>query len=140
MEQPALEILNANRIMTIATVRPDGWPQATMWATRTEASALLPDYRTSQKFENIAHDNRVAMSGKALSPASEASELVGRYPNLSELELARLINLYRQFSALDLALMISDEELGPRLDRFFTDHRAKVNFRFASMRLWLVSR
>ena len=30
MEQPAITILNANRIMTIATVRADGWPQTTM--------------------------------------------------------------------------------------------------------------
>ena len=30
MEQPAISILNSNRIMTIATVRPDGWPQTTM--------------------------------------------------------------------------------------------------------------
>jgi hypothetical protein len=78
-----------------------------------------------QNFNSIS-----AASGKALSPASEASELVGRYPNLSELELARLINLYRQFSALDLAQMISDQELGPRLDRFFADHRAKVRTPF----------
>ena len=27
MEQPALQILGENRIMSIATVRPDGWPQ-----------------------------------------------------------------------------------------------------------------
>lgn len=30
MEQQAITILNANRLMTIATVRPDGWPQATI--------------------------------------------------------------------------------------------------------------
>ena len=31
----------------------------------------------------------------------EAAELIDRYPNLSEIELARLINLYRDFSALE---------------------------------------
>ena len=30
MEQPAIAILNANRIMAISTVRPDGWPQTTV--------------------------------------------------------------------------------------------------------------
>lgn len=52
--------------------------------------------------------------------------LIGRYPNLSETELARLINLYRGFSALDTALMLSDEALAPRLDRFTTDHRSSI--------------
>ena len=63
----------------------------------------------------------------------EARELIGRYPNLSEIELARLINLYREFSALDVALIISDEQLGPKLDLFFADHRSKVRVPFASM-------
>jgi len=76
------------------------------------------------------------LSAKALSfeppqpvaprPLDEARELISRYPALSEMELARLINLYRGFSALDMALALSDEELAPRLDRFSTDHRSRV--------------
>src|SRR5438270_3473952 len=30
MEQKAVDILNTYRLMAIATLRPDGWPQATM--------------------------------------------------------------------------------------------------------------
>ncbi len=56
----------------------------------------------------------------------EAAELIARYPNLSEIELARLINLYRGFSALDSALIISDRRLGSKLDRFCGDHRSKL--------------
>ena len=56
----------------------------------------------------------------------EAAELIDRYPNLSEIELARLINLYRGFSALDSALIISDRMLGRKLDRFCADHRSKL--------------
>ena len=56
----------------------------------------------------------------------EAAELIERYPNLSEIELARLINLYRRFSALDTALLLSDDGLAPKLDRFTTEHRSKV--------------
>jgi hypothetical protein len=63
-------------------------------------------------------------------PAEEARELVGRYPNLGETELARLINLYRELSALDMALMLSDERLAPSLDRFSTDHRSKIRTPF----------
>jgi hypothetical protein len=60
----------------------------------------------------------------------EAAGLIDRYPNLSEIELARLINLYRGFSALDSALIISDRRLGPKLDRFFGDHRSKLRAPF----------
>lgn len=63
MEQPAIGILNANRIMTIATVRADGWPQTTMVGYANEGFRLyFLIYRTSQKFENISRDNRVSIS------------------------------------------------------------------------------
>lgn len=65
------------------------------------------------------------------SPALEqAAELIIRYPNLSEIELVRLINLYRTLSALDVALMISDERLAHQLDRFVGEHRAEVKTPF----------
>ncbi len=64
------------------------------------------------------------------SPLEEARELVGRYPNLSEIELARLIDRYRHLSALDMALMLSDEKLAPRLDRFSGDHRTRIRTPF----------
>jgi hypothetical protein len=53
-----------------------------------------------------------------------------RYPNLSEVELARLINLYRQLSALDVALMVSDEKVSVKMDEFSADHRAKLRTPF----------
>lgn len=63
MEQPAITILNENRVMTIATVRPDGWPQTTMVGYANEGwRVYFLIYRTSQKFENISRDNRVAIS------------------------------------------------------------------------------
>jgi nitroimidazol reductase NimA-like FMN-containing flavoprotein (pyridoxamine 5'-phosphate oxidase superfamily) len=63
VEQPAITILDANRIMTIATVRPDGWPQATIVGYANQGFRLyFLIYRTSQKFENIRHNNRVAIT------------------------------------------------------------------------------
>jgi nitroimidazol reductase NimA-like FMN-containing flavoprotein (pyridoxamine 5'-phosphate oxidase superfamily) len=63
MEQPAIEILNTNRIMTIATVRNDGWPQTTMVGYANDGFRLyFLIYRTSQKFENISRDNRISIS------------------------------------------------------------------------------
>lgn len=73
---------------------------------------------------------RAFASGQALPPppikAQEARELIERYPNLSEFELARVTNLYHELSALDMALMLSDEGLAPKLDRFVKDRRSKV--------------
>jgi hypothetical protein len=66
----------------------------------------------------------------APTPRDEAAALIRRHPNLSETELARLINLYRGFSALDMALTRSDEKLAPNLDRFSTDHRSKIRTPF----------
>jgi hypothetical protein len=76
-----------------------------------------------------------ALSSEQPQPAApiareEACELVRRYPNLSEIELARLINLYRDLSALDMALMLSDEQLAPNMDRFSSDHRSEVRTPF----------
>ena len=61
----------------------------------------------------------------------EAAALIARYPNLGEIELAHLINLYRRFSALDSALIISDRTLGPKLDRFYREHRSKLRLPFS---------
>ena len=79
--------------------------------------------------------NAKALSiGQQQSPVSpalgEARELIRRYPNLSEIELARLINLYRGLPALDMALMLSDEESAPNLDRFSADHRSRIRTPF----------
>jgi hypothetical protein len=60
----------------------------------------------------------------------QVTDLVARYPNLDEIELARLINSYRDLSAMDFALMISDEALAPKMDRFATDHRSKIRTPF----------
>jgi hypothetical protein len=63
-------------------------------------------------------------------PIDEVRALVRRYPNLSEIELARLVNLYRDLSALDMALMLSDEKLALRLDRFTADNRSRIRTPF----------
>lgn len=67
---------------------------------------------------------------RAPPPLDEARELIGRYPNVSEIELARLINLYRGLSSLDMALLLSDSSVAPGLDRFSTDHRSKIRTPF----------
>jgi nitroimidazol reductase NimA-like FMN-containing flavoprotein (pyridoxamine 5'-phosphate oxidase superfamily) len=63
MERSAIDILKSNRVMTIATVRPDGWPQATIVGFANDGLRIyFLIYRSSQKFMNIARDNRVAIT------------------------------------------------------------------------------
>jgi len=58
-----LQLLEQHRIMTIATLRPDGWPQATTVGYANEGLTLYflcgPD---SQKAANLALDDRVSLT------------------------------------------------------------------------------
>jgi len=61
--QNILTLLDQHRIMTIATLRPDGWPQATTVGYANEGLTLYflcgPD---SQKAANLARDDRVSLT------------------------------------------------------------------------------
>jgi general stress protein 26 len=58
-----LEILAGRRLMTVATVRPDGWPQATVVNyLADDLSLFFLVARQSQKLANIARDPRVAIA------------------------------------------------------------------------------
>jgi len=54
-------LLDAHRIMTIATLRPDGWPQATTVGYVNDGDTLyFLCGLDSQKAANLAKDNRVS--------------------------------------------------------------------------------
>jgi general stress protein 26 len=58
-----LQILAENRIMAVATLRPDGWPQATMVGYAHDGLVLyFAIGRDSQKLANMAHDPRVSIA------------------------------------------------------------------------------
>jgi nitroimidazol reductase NimA-like FMN-containing flavoprotein (pyridoxamine 5'-phosphate oxidase superfamily) len=131
MEQPALQILDENRIMSVATIRPDGWPQSTIVGYANDGWRLyFLIYRTSQKFENISLDNRISVSIgheptelrdiKAVYAGCHAHEvadmkerdrawmlLAKRHPNLTDLappkadEVATMVAECRHVSVLD---------------------------------------
>src|SRR5690349_18666429 len=54
-----VELLNGHRLMTVATNRPDGWPQATTVGYVNDGMTIYflcgPE---SQKAQNLARDNR----------------------------------------------------------------------------------
>jgi len=63
MKQKILALLDAHRIMTIATLRPDGWPQATTVGYVNEGLTLwFLCGLESQKAKNLAFDNRVSIT------------------------------------------------------------------------------
>jgi general stress protein 26 len=63
VKQQIIDLLNANRIMTIATNRDDGWPQATVVGYANDGLIVYCLVsRESQKFVNITRDPRVSLA------------------------------------------------------------------------------
>lgn len=63
IRQKILSLLDRHRIMTVATLRPDGWPQATTVGYVSEGMTLwFLCGRESQKAGNLARDNRVSVT------------------------------------------------------------------------------
>jgi nitroimidazol reductase NimA-like FMN-containing flavoprotein (pyridoxamine 5'-phosphate oxidase superfamily) len=84
-----VDLLNQHRIMTIATNRPDGWPQATVVSYANDGLIVYCRIsRDSQKCANIARDPRVSLAIakdypqplqiKGLSVAAHAFEVTDR--------------------------------------------------------------
>jgi len=63
MEQTAITILNAHRIMAISALRPDGWPQTTIVGYANEGfDIFFLIFRSSQKLRDIQRDDRVSIA------------------------------------------------------------------------------
>ena len=63
IRQKIIELMDQHRLMTVATNRPDGWPQATTVGYVNDGLTLYflcgPE---SQKAHNLARDNRVSLT------------------------------------------------------------------------------
>src|SRR6478752_7327974 len=63
LRQKIQKLLDQHRIMTVATFRPDGWPQATTVGYVNEGLTLyFLCGLESQKAANLARDNRVSLT------------------------------------------------------------------------------
>lgn len=63
LRKQILQLLDEHRIMTLATVRPDGWPQATTVGYVNEGLTLyFLCGLQSQKAMNLAKDDRVSLT------------------------------------------------------------------------------
>jgi general stress protein 26 len=104
-----LRLLDEHRVMTIATNRPDGWPQATIVGYVNDGYLLYCFVaRNTQKYVNILRDPRISIAIgsdapnpkdiKGLSLAGRACEVTDRseFDDISKLRLKR----YPEYSAL----------------------------------------
>lgn len=75
MQEKILSILGRHGLMTLATNRPDGWPQATSvsYVHRGLVIYFLIS-RSSQKFANLSADDRVSICIAAGSPTPSQFE------------------------------------------------------------------
>jgi len=63
IKRKILDLLDRHRIMTIATLRPDGWPQATTVGYVNEGMTLyFLCGLDSQKAKNLARDDRLSLA------------------------------------------------------------------------------
>lgn len=82
-----LELLDENDVMAVATLRPDGWPQATVVGfIHDDLDLYFGVAMSSQKLKNIRADPRISIALgrhapgrlRGLSMAAHASEVVDR--------------------------------------------------------------
>lgn len=97
-----VQLLNEHRIMTIATNRPDGWPQATVVGYVNDGLVLYCFVaRNGQKYANIQRDPRVSVAIARDYPqplAIRGLSLAGRalvIEDLGEVDHARRLQISR---------------------------------------------
>jgi len=63
LKEIALRILSENRVMAVATLRPDGWPQATLVGYMYDGLTLyFAIARDGQKLANMQRDPRISIA------------------------------------------------------------------------------
>lgn len=72
----------------------------------------------------------MATSYRRLRPRSDTAlqveSLLGRYPHLSQEDLAKLIDLIPDLRMLDQVLITADDRLATKLAHFLRDHRSNL--------------
>lgn len=89
-----LAILAEHRVMTLATARPDGWPQATMVGYVADDLTLYCSVaRSSQKWTNIEHDPRVSIAiGHDTPDRIRGLSMAGRALEVTDVDEVRRLN------------------------------------------------
>jgi PPOX class probable F420-dependent enzyme len=120
MRRKILGLLDQHRIMTVATLRPDGWPQATTVGYANDGLTLyFLCGHDSQKAANLARDDRVSitidhdtpqvMEITGLSLAGRAQMVLD--PKEAERALRLLMQKYPKQASPDLPAMPSPSDV-----------------------------
>jgi general stress protein 26 len=90
-----LRILDEHQVMTVATVRPDGWPQATLVGYAHDQLALYFVVSIgSQKLQNIRQDPRVSIAiGRQSSGRPQGLSMAARVQEVNDPEEIQRLNL-----------------------------------------------
>jgi general stress protein 26 len=148
-KQKVLELLDENRLMTVATLRMDGWPQATMVGyIHDDLTLYFSVARISQKLENIKREPRISIALghdlpnrlRGLSMAAHAHEVMStaeinklkmlmlrRYPEQSMFSPRE--NLYAVIRAIPRVISIVDLARGagePELVEVTSEHSVQA--------------
>jgi nitroimidazol reductase NimA-like FMN-containing flavoprotein (pyridoxamine 5'-phosphate oxidase superfamily) len=128
-----LSLLDEHRIMSLATLRPDGWPQATTVGYVSEGLTLyFICGRDSQKARNLALDNRVSltidrdtpnpmsirglsMAGR-VSPVTDQAEIRRKLFDLLPKKYPEYAGMMGGLDLAELAVMRVDPEIVSVLD------------------------
>jgi general stress protein 26 len=152
--QKVLELLDENRLMTVATLRMDGWPQATMVGyIHDDLTLYFSVARISQKLENIKRERRISIALgndlpnrlRGLSMAAHANEVMStseinklnalmlrRYPEQSMFSPRE--NSCAVIRAIPLVISIVDLARGPgepELVEVTSEHSVQASASFA---------
>jgi nitroimidazol reductase NimA-like FMN-containing flavoprotein (pyridoxamine 5'-phosphate oxidase superfamily) len=112
-----LELLDEHRILSLATLRPDGWPQTTTVGYVSRGMTLwFMCWKDSQKARNLARDNRVSltidrdttdpMAIRGLSMAARALPIVDE-AQIRDVMLVELPKKYPEYRSMMTDLDIS---------------------------------
>jgi hypothetical protein len=104
MEQKAIDILSSHRIMALATIRPDGWPQTTMVGYVNDGLRIyFVISRHGQKFANIGLDQRVSVAVGGREGGVETIRGVSLAGYASEVAAPQRDGVYQTFVERDPA-------------------------------------
>lgn len=71
--------------------------------------------------------DRPAMSAER----QRATDLLGRYPRISDAEVEEIVAFLKTGRQLDIGLLTSDTALRPKLDAFMAEHKAHFRLKWS---------
>lgn len=117
LHQKILSLLDDHRIMSLATLRPDGWPQATTVGYVSDGLTLyFMCGQASQKARNLAADSRVSLTVDRDVPdplAIEGLSMAGHARRVLDEEVIRrlllggMLKKYPEYAAMSGSLDFS---------------------------------